>query len=63
MKDLPFKTVDERQLLAFELEDGETFTGILESDEDYRADRAWVTVDVEGTSKYKKGEIIQVMFY
>ncbi|MFC7687474.1 hypothetical protein [Ureibacillus sp. GCM10028918] len=63
LKGEPFKTVDERQRLALKLENGESFTGILESDEDFRADRVWVTVEDEGTSKYKKGDFIQVNFY
>ncbi|MDN4492736.1 hypothetical protein [Ureibacillus aquaedulcis] len=63
LRGLPFKTVDKRQRLAFELENGETFTGILESDEDFRADRAWITVEDEGTSNYKKDDFIQLKFY
>lgn len=63
LKGLAFKTVDERQRLVFKLEDGQTFTGILERDEDFRADRVWVTVEDEGSSEYKKGNFIQVKFY
>ncbi|KAB2328649.1 hypothetical protein F7731_24835 [Cytobacillus depressus] len=62
VKGYAFKTVDSRARFVFELANGKTFTGVLERDHHFRADRVWVTVEDEGTSEYKKGEFIQVKY-
>lgn len=62
VKGLPFKTVDTRKRIVFDLGNGETFTGVVESDHHFRKDRAWISIEDKGTSKYNNGEFIQVKF-
>ncbi|RHW37525.1 hypothetical protein D1B33_08315 [Lysinibacillus yapensis] len=62
VKGLPFKIVDSRARFHFDFGNGETFTGVLESDHQYRADRVWVTIEDEGASGYSKGEFTQVLY-
>ncbi len=62
VKGLAFKTVDSRKRFVFDLGNGESFTGILESDQQFRMDRVWVTIEDEGTSAYQKGDYIEVKY-
>lgn len=62
VKGLPFKTVDSRPRFHFNMGNGENFTGILESDDHFRTDRVWVTVEKEESATIKKGEFLQVNY-
>ncbi|HWL12266.1 MAG TPA: hypothetical protein VNQ57_04695, partial [Ureibacillus sp.] len=62
VKGLAFKTVDYRKRFFLNLESGEAFTGILESDHQFRTDRVWVTVEDEGSSEYQKGDVVEVKY-